>query len=152
MQGVESSSTVAWADIDSDGDLDIIFGNTGNTGLGFGSGGGQPNLFYIYEHCPGIHARFGPTQSCTTVPLFARRGVNTDQAFECAAHHTGSPVQSQCQACAPGFERPLGANACSKCLVGTAQRNGEMTPCVACEAGTYAQINGMRPPFEQRDG
>ena len=72
----------------------------------------------------------------------------SDQAFECLPHYTGSALQTQCQACAPGFQRFLGGSACVKCSVGNAQSNGEATACQPCQPGTYSNFNGSVMCFD----
>ena len=112
-------------DADSDGDLDLVMGSE----------------LHMFTHCAG-NARYGRSQGCTSAPLNARIGAHADQGFECDAHSVRSVIATQCLNCPPGFERPIGADACSKCATGSAQFNGDGTSCVACGSGQYSPING----------
>ena len=114
----------AFADIDEDGDLDLVVANEG-----------APTELYLFKHCS-VGARFGTTDACVSVPTYARIGRQSDQSFECPEHMTGSATPTLCQACPPGFVRPLGSPACQKCLAGTYQPT-ELQHCLPADPGYY---------------
>ena len=135
ISGTSESMSVAWADLDNDGDMDALIGNNA-------AASGVLNEVYLFTHCSGAFARLGTSQACIDIPAHSRRGAYADQAFECAEHTTRFGVLTECAQCAPGFQRPLGELTCSKCSVGYAQSNGEGTSCIACDPGTYSNFNG----------
>ena len=115
---------VYFADVDNDGDLDVLVPQFDAS-----------NELHIFEHCART-ALFGVSEACVSIPPYARRAINTDQAFECPQHWTGSVEPTVCQYCPPGFERPLGESACSKCPTGLAQSDGEGTACLGKHAAS----------------
>lgn len=114
----------AFADIDEDGDLDLVVANEGAL-----------TELYLFKHCS-VGARFGTTDACVSVPSYARIGRQSDQSFECPEHMTCSATPTLCQECPPGFVRPLGSPACEKCLAGTYQPT-ELQHCRPADPGYY---------------
>lgn len=95
----------------------------------------------MFEHCAG-KVRMGPQgRGCVAIPAYAKRGRNSDQAFECPAHRTGAMVRTECADCPPGFQRQLGEDACSKCLAGSKQPT-LATSCELCPTGQSNNNNG----------
>ena len=129
------TNDAAFADIDNDGDLDIIVANHGSI-----------NKLHMFTHCDALNARLGRSHACASIPEYARRAANSDQSIECPPHFTRFAVLTECQPCAPGFERMLGALSCSKCPMGMSQSLGEGTQCVSCSPGTYSNVRARGAP------
>ena len=117
-ESLAQANVVMMADLDNDGDLEIIIGNDG-----------RPDEAFFFEHCPAA-VRIGASQGCLSRPAYAQRPINTDQSFECGEHRIGSAILERCQDCPPGFERALGGQSCTPCAVGYAQTNGVASACV----------------------
>ena len=118
-----------WADVDLDGDLDIV----STTGLH------SPNALYVYEHCPGA-VRLGTSHACLSKPKHTYRPINADQAFECPLNSIGSTDMANCDLCTPGTDRTAGKLSCAPCAPGSAT-TGVGVGCTQCSPGFATDLN-----------
>ena len=136
-----SANSVSWADVDVDGDLDVLI-----------TSDRYPASVYIFASCD-EGARTAAGSGCFACPSYMRRGGVIDVCYECAPDRItgGVPSEAGCTfPCADGFERQLGNDTCTICPAGTywdatIDRDIDVTSprCLPTLPGTYA--DGVTP-------
>jgi len=133
--GSADTHSIAAADVDGDGDLDVLLGNEDT-----------PSRLLPFIRCsqPGTaRSRFG--NGCVRCPApSSRRDDSFDICYECE-EHTELDYRGECSSCKPGNERSVGAAECTACPRG--KRQGKAgTLCVDCSPGSYAPYGGLLAP------
>jgi serine/threonine protein kinase len=136
--------SVAVADVDGDGNLDVLLGNAGG-----------PSLLLSFMRCAQhgtARSRFG--NGCIRCPVpSSRRDDHFDICYECDENtevdlqKTPNSIDSgECSSCRLGYERYVGDPECTACPRGKRQGDNG-TFCVDCSPGTYAPHDGLFGPM-----
>ena len=122
--------SVAFGDVDNDGDADILIGRHGSKGAA--------NELYFFNSCAQGGNALG--KSCYPCPGYtARIDPKIDICEECPAHQMGSP--NGCVPCPAGSSRLVGEYECSPAPIGyysNAASNGPQK----CEVGRFGDATG----------
>jgi len=134
--GSASTFSIVAADVDGDGDLDVLLGNSGG-----------PSLLLPFMRCsePGTaRSRYG--NGCVRCPVpSSRRDDGFDVCYECDEHSQLDSDSGACAACTEGSERYLGATRCTRCLAGK-RHAARGTACIPCSPGDFVGFQGLFDP------
>jgi len=131
--------SIAAADVDGDGDLDVLLGNDG-------SFQGSRSRVVPFTRCSAFgtaRSRYG--NGCVRCPApSSRRDDAFDVCSECD-EHSQVDGSGECVACTEGSERFLGATRCTRCPAGK-RHAAKGTGCIACSPGEYVNFQGLFDP------
>ncbi|KOO31505.1 mastigoneme-like protein [Chrysochromulina tobinii] len=147
--GSASTFSIVAADVDGDGDLDVLLGNSGG-----------PSLLLPFMRCsePGTaRSRYG--NGCVRCPVpSSRRDDGFDVCYECDEHSqldsdsgkfTSTSNSTACQPCRWGYLCEEGASASQPCPGGTHANQtvlnltgylGSLSECIDCPVGTSCSV------------
>jgi hypothetical protein len=136
--GFADTWAVAFADLDSDGDAELIFGNQAARGSNAESGPGLPNEFYFVNRCGRGGNAIGET--CFACPPYSNRiHANVDVCEECPAFMVGG--SAGCGFCPSGTTRVTGEYECTAVQIGS-YANALSSGPQLCAAGRYGDATG----------
>ena len=125
-----STTSVAFGDVDNDGDADLFIGKQGTNGAS--------NELYLFNSCAQGGNALG--KSCYPCPGYsARIDTKMDICQECPKHQIGS--SNGCVPCPAGSTRLVGEHECSPTPIGyysNAESNGPMP----CGVGRFGDQTG----------
>ncbi|KOO34597.1 mastigoneme-like protein [Chrysochromulina tobinii] len=133
--GSADTRSIAAADVDGDGDLDVLLGISGSL-----------SRVVPFIRCSAFgtaRSRYG--NGCVRCPAPSSRRDNAfDVCSECN-EHTQVDGSGVCVPCTEGSERVIGAPSCTRCPAGK-RHAAKGTACIPCSPGEYVDFAGLFDP------